>query len=100
MEKVVLNADIGEVLSFSQNVWSVALTKLSGPRAFWHVVMVAFFAAIIIATRQVIGASSLGDVILILLVGLRQIRFGEIIAAFDLVGETMRHGTLIASGVE
>jgi len=62
--------------------------------------MAVFFAAIIIATRQAIGASSLGDVILILLVGLRQIRFREIVAAFDLVKETLRHGTLIASRVE
>ena len=79
---------------------------MPGPRAFWPVVMAAvtvvitpFFTAII-ATRQAIRASSLGDVILILLVGLRQIRFGEIVAVFNLVRETMRHGTLVASGVE
>ena len=42
------------------------------------VVMAPFFAAIIITTRQAVGASSPGDVVLILLVGLRQIRFGEI----------------------
>ena len=64
------------------------------------VVIAPFYAAIIIATRQVVGASNSSDVVLMPLVGLRQIRFGEIIAAFDLVGETMRHGTLIASGVE
>jgi hypothetical protein len=36
-------------------------------------------------------------VVLILLVGLRQIRFREIVdvATFDLVGEAMLHGTLI-----
>ena len=43
------------------------------------VVMAPFFAAIIIATRQAVGASSPGDVILMSLVGLRQTRFGEII---------------------
>jgi hypothetical protein len=49
--------------------------KLLGPRAFRPVVMAAvvviivpFFAAIIIATWQAIGASSPGDVVLILLV--------------------------------
>ena len=49
-------------------------------------VITPFFAAII-ATRQTIGTSSPGDVILILLVDLRKIRFGEIVdvAAFDLV---------------
>jgi len=48
LEKAVLNADIGEVLSFSQNVWSAAygivwsaLMKLPGPRAFWPIIMVA-----------------------------------------------------------
>ena len=51
------------------------------------VVTAPFFAAIIIATRQMIGASSRGDVVLILLIGLRQIRFGEIadVAVFDLI---------------
>ena len=55
-------------------IWSV-LMKLSGPRAFRTVVMAAvavvtasFFAAIIIAMWQVVGVSSLGDVILILVV--------------------------------
>ena len=42
------------------------------------VVIAPFFTAIIIATRQAVRASSPGDVVLILLVGLRQIRFGEI----------------------
>ena len=53
-------------------IWS-ALTKLPGPQAFRTVVMAAvavvtasFFAAIIIATRQVVGVSSPGDVVLIL----------------------------------
>ena len=64
------------------------------------VVIASFFMVTIITKWQTVGASSLGDGILIPLIGLRQIRFGEIIAAFDLVGETMRHGTLIASGVE
>ena len=41
------------------------------------VVTALFFAAIIIATRQVVGVSSPGDVVLILVIGLR--RFGEII---------------------
>ena len=41
------------------------------------VVTTPFFVAIIIATRQVIGVSSPGDVVLILVIGLR--RFGEII---------------------
>ena len=56
-------------------IWS-ALTKLPGPRAFRTVVMAAiavvtasFFATIIIATRQVVGVSSPGDVVLILVVG-------------------------------
>ena len=46
--------------------------KLSGPRAFRTVIMAAvavvtapFFAAIIIATRQVVGVSSPGNVVLI-----------------------------------
>ena len=50
--------------------------KLPGPRAFRPVVMaavavviVSFFTAIISATRQAIGASSPGDVVLMLLVG-------------------------------
>jgi hypothetical protein len=43
------------------------------------VVIVPFFAAIVIATRQAIGASSPGDTVLILLVGLRQSRFREIV---------------------
>ena len=78
--------------------------KLPGPRAFWPVVMAAvaviitpFYTAIIIATRQAIGVSSPGDVVLILVVGLRWIRIGENVdvAAFDLVGEAILHGTLI-----
>jgi hypothetical protein len=50
------------------------------------VIIAPFFAAVIIATQWTIGASSPGDVILILLVSLRQIRFREIIdiSAFDL----------------
>ena len=43
------------------------------------VITTPFFAAIIIVTRWVVGVSSPGDVVLILVVGLRQIRFGEII---------------------
>ena len=83
--------------------------KLPGPRAFRPVVTTAvvivkapFFTAIIIATLRAVGASSPGDVVLILLVGLRQIRFGEIIdvAAFDLIGEAMLHGTLIDDQAE
>ena len=75
MEKAVLNADIGDVLSFSQNVWSAAygvvwstFTKLPSPRAFWSIIAVAvavvttpLFTTIIIATRQVVGLSSPGD---------------------------------------
>lgn len=63
MAKIVLNVDIGRVLSFSQNVWSAAYDviwsmsmKLSSPQAFWlvvmmmvTVVMVPFFMAIVIA---------------------------------------------------
>jgi len=66
------------------------------------VVIALFYAVIIIATWQAVGASSPGDVVLMSLVGLRQIRYGEIVvvAAFNLVGEMMRHGTLIAGGVE
>ena len=65
-------------------------------------VIALFFAVIIIATRQAVGASSPGDVILILLVSLLQIRFAKIIdvAAFDLVGEVMLHGALIDGRVE
>ena len=55
-------------------IWSASM-KLPGPRAFRPIVMavvavviVSFFTAIIIATRQAIGASSIGDVVLILLV--------------------------------
>jgi len=43
------------------------------------VVMAQFYAAIIVTTRQVVGVSSLGDVILMPLVGLRQIRYEEIV---------------------
>jgi len=82
-EKTVLNADIGDVLLFSQNVWSAAYdvvwsasTKLPGPRAFRPVVVAAvavvtapFFAAIIIAMRRVVGPSSPSDVVLMLVVG-------------------------------
>ena len=66
------------------------------------VVTAPFLAAIIIATRQVVGVSSPGDVVLMPLVGLRQIRYREIVvvAVFNLVEETMRHGTLIAGEVE
>jgi hypothetical protein len=67
------------------------------------VIIAPFFAVIIIATRQAVGASSLVNVVLILLVGLiRQIRFGEIVdvAAFDLVGEAMLHGALIDGRAE
>ena len=52
------------------------VTKLPGPRVFRPVliaavvvVMAPFFTAIIIATRQVVGVSSPGDVVLILVVG-------------------------------
>ena len=55
-------------------IWS-ALMKLRDPRAFWLVIMAAvtvvtvlFFTAIIIATRQVVGVSSPGDIVLILVV--------------------------------
>ena len=109
MEKAVLNVDIGDVLSFSQNVWSMAydviwlaLMKLCGPRAFQSVVMatvaviIASFYAAIIATRQAIRTRSPGDVVLMPLVDLRQIRYREIIvvSAFNLVGEPMLHGGL------
>ena len=42
------------------------------------VVIVSFFAAIIIVMRQAVGASSPGDAVLILLIDLRQIKFREI----------------------
>ena len=53
--------------------------------------MAQFYAAII-----VVGVSSSGDVVLMPLVGLKQIRYGEIVvvAAFNLVGEAMLHGGL------
>ena len=64
MEKEVLNADIVEALSFSQNVRSLAYdviwsasTKLPGPHAFQSVVMaavvvvIASFYVAIIATQ-------------------------------------------------
>ena len=65
-EKAVLNADIGSILIFRQNVWSTAYDviwsasmKLPGPRAFRPVVMaavavviVSFFTTIIIAMRH------------------------------------------------
>ena len=66
------------------------------------VVMAQFYAEIIVAAWQVVEVSSPGDVILILVVGLRQIRIGEIIdvATFDLVGEVMWHGALIDGRAE
>jgi len=51
------------------------------------VVVVPFYAEIIIATQQAIGPKSSGVVVLMPLVGLMQIRFGEIIATFDLMAE-------------
>ena len=59
-------------------------------------VVIAPFYTAIIATRQAIGTSSSGDVVLMPLVGLSQIRYGEIVvvAAFNLVGEAMLHGGL------
>ena len=53
------------------------------------VVTSLYFTAIIIATRQMVRASSRGDVVLILLIGLWQIRFEEIadVAVFDLIGD-------------
>ena len=60
-------------------------------------VIAPFFAAIIIATQQAIRPKSLGDVVLILLVGLRQIKFGKIVAAFNLVREATMHDALIDS---
>ena len=58
--------------------------------------VIAPFYAAIIAMRQTIGMSSSGDVIIMPLVGLRQIRYGEIVvvAAFNLVGEAMLYGGL------
>ena len=49
------------------------------------IVIASFYAAIIIATRQAIGPKSPGVVVLMPLVGLMQIRFWEIVAAFDLI---------------
>ena len=43
------------------------------------VIIAPFYVAIIIATWKAVGASSPGNVILMLLVGLRQTRFGEIV---------------------
>ena len=77
--------------------WS-ASTKLPGPRAFQPIVTTAvaiviasFYAAIIIATRQAIGPKSPSVVVLMLLVGLMQIRFGEIIAVFDLIDSRVEY---------
>ena len=58
-------------------------------------VAVPFYAAIIV-TQQAIRTSSPSDVVLMPLVGLSQIRYGEIVvvAAFNLVGEAMLHGGL------
>ena len=42
------------------------------------VVIAPFFAAMIIVMWQAVEASSPGDIVLVLLVSLRQIRFGEI----------------------
>ena len=76
-------------------IWS-ALTKLPDAPAFRTVVMAAvavvttpFFTAIIITTRQVVRAGSQSDVVLILPIGLRHIRFWEItdVAIFDLIGD-------------
>jgi hypothetical protein len=67
------------------------------------VIIAAFFVAIIIVTRQAARASSQGDVVLILVVGLKQIKFREIIdvAAFDLVREAMMlHSALIDGRAE
>ena len=59
------------------------------------VVIAPFYVAIIVM-RQAIRTSSSGDVVLMPLVGLRQIRYGElvVVAAFNLVGEAMLHGGL------
>ena len=66
------------------------------------VVTAPFFMVIIITTRQVVGVSNPGDVILILVAGLRWIRIGEIIdvATFNLVRAVMWHGTLIDGRAE
>ena len=47
-------------------------------------------------TQQAVRASSLGDIVLMPLVGLRQIRYGEIVvvATFNLVEEAILHGGL------
>ena len=65
------------------------------------VIIVPFYAAII-ATRQEIGTSSPGDVVLMVLVRPRQISFGEIVdvTTFDMVGEAILHGALIDGQVE
>ena len=87
-EKVVLNTKgyLSLVWLAAYDVIGSASTKLPGPQACRPVVMVAvavvivpFFAAIIITTWQSVGASSLSDVVL------RQTRFREIIdvAAFN-----------------
>ena len=57
-------------------------------------VVIAPFYTAIIATRQAIGTSSPGNIILMPLVSLKQIIYGEIVvvAAFNLVGEAMLHG--------
>ena len=49
-----------------------------------------------------VGMSSPSDVVLMVLVSLRQISFGEIVdvAAFDLVGEAILHGALIDGRAE
>ena len=59
-------------------------------------VVIASFYAAIIAMRQAIRMSSPGDVVLTPLVGLRQIRYGEIVVVdtFNLVEEAMLHGRL------
>ena len=55
------------------------------------IVMASFFATIIITMRQVIGTSSPDDVVLILLVDLSLIRFGEI----NHVGLGRRRGRIL-----
>ena len=75
---------------------------MPNPRAFQSVVMAAVtvvttpFYAAIITTWQAIRKSSPNDIILTPLVGLRQIKYREIIVitAFNLVGEAMLHGVL------
>ena len=49
-----------------------------------------------------VETSSLGDVVLMVLVSLRQISFREIVdvTAFDLVGEAILHGVLIDGQAE